>query len=77
MPRSTEHVEHFEAWLHASCAGRMEYSIGTWRRVGRALLAGAQSVIIVAPPKPAQKIEPFSYYADGQVVMPVRRLSSI
>jgi epoxyqueuosine reductase len=49
-PLGRGHVEHFEAWLRAGCAGRMEYmhrDLG--KRVDPAqFLDGAQSVIVVA-----------------------------
>jgi epoxyqueuosine reductase len=49
-PIGAEHVEHFERWLRAGCAGRMEYmhrNLG--KRINPAQLRkGAKSVIVVA-----------------------------
>jgi epoxyqueuosine reductase len=49
-PLGREHVEHFEAWLHAGCAGRMEYmQRNLAKRMDPAqLLDGAKSVVVVA-----------------------------
>ncbi len=61
-PLGREHAAHFEAWLHAGCAGRMEYmQRNLAKRVDPAqFLDGAQSVIVVALAyKPrAENIEP-------------------
>jgi epoxyqueuosine reductase len=62
-PIGAEHVEHFERWLRAGCAGRMEYmhrNLG--KRINPAQLRkGAKSVIVVAlnyrPPRPIADCE--------------------
>lgn len=49
-PLPAEHVEHFQRWLRAGCAGRMEYMHRhPEKRINPALVRkGAQSVIVVA-----------------------------
>ena len=49
-PIPAEHVEHFQRWLRAGCAGRMDYmNRNLEKRVHPAqLLKGAKSVIVVA-----------------------------
>jgi epoxyqueuosine reductase len=49
-PIGAEHIEHFERWLRAGCAGRMEYMHRNLeKRLHPAQLRqGAQSVIVVA-----------------------------
>jgi epoxyqueuosine reductase len=79
-PLGPEHVEHFEAWLRAGCAGRMEYMHRNLeKRVDPAqLLDGAQSVVVVvlsckpyeeniepaSPTTPMGKVAQYAQYED-------------
>jgi epoxyqueuosine reductase len=79
-PLGPEHVEHFEAWLRAGCAGRMHYmQRSLTKRLNPAqLLDGARSVLLVAlaykpreengepasPGTPIGKVAQYAQYED-------------
>ncbi len=79
-PLGREHAAHFEAWLHAGCAGRMEYmQRNLAKRLDPAqLLDGAKSVVVVAlaykpcpensepafPTAPMGKVAQYAQYED-------------